>query len=110
MCSLGAQKETMRACIGPAIGRCCFEVGSEVIEAVLQLLGNDADGLYESKENGKYMLDLKGVLKKSLLRNGISEKRIEVIGDCTMCMPEKYWSHRYSNGNRGSQAAVIMIP
>ncbi len=110
MCSLGARKENICACIGPAIGRCCFEVGSEVIEAVLQLLGNDADGLYESKENGKYMLDLKGVLKKSLLRSGISEEHIEVIGDCTMCMPEKYWSHRYTNGNRGSQAAVIMIP
>ena len=62
------------------------------------------------KENGKYMLDLKGVLKKCLLRTGISEENIEVITDCTMCLPERYWSHRYTNGERGSQAAVIMIP
>ena len=116
MCSLGAERETIAACIGPAIGRCCFEVGPEVIDAVKGLLGSGAEGLYEKKgsvgEDGvsKYLLDLKGVLKKSLLRSGIAEEKIEVIGDCTMCLPEKYWSHRYTKGERGSQAAVIMIP
>ncbi|MBP3297825.1 MAG: polyphenol oxidase family protein, partial [Lachnospiraceae bacterium] len=110
MLECGAEKEQIRACIGPAIGKCCFEVGSEVIEAVNTLLCTDECDLYILKENGKYMLDLKGVLKKCLLRTGISEDHVEVIEDCTMCLPERYWSHRYTNGNRGSQAAVIMIP
>ena len=56
------------------------------------------------------MLDLKGTLKECLQRSGVRKEQIEVIEDCTMCMPEKYWSHRYTNGERGSQAAVIMIP
>ena len=110
MLECGAEKEQIRACIGPAIGKCCFEVGSEVIEAANTLLCTDECDFYILKENGKYMLDLKGVLKKCLLRTGISEDHVEVIEDCTMCLPERYWSHRYTNGNRGSQAAVIMIP
>ncbi len=120
MCSLGAEKAEIAACIGPAIGKCCFEVGAEVIDAVKELLGSEAEGLYSlSKSNhgmpgegvpAKYMLDLKGVLKRCLIRSGIPETHIDVIGDCTMCMPEKYWSHRYTKGERGSQASVIMIP
>ncbi|MCR5118550.1 MAG: peptidoglycan editing factor PgeF [Lachnospiraceae bacterium] len=109
MLSLGAETEEIKACIGPAIGYCCFEVGEEVIDAVNELLKGDTDGLYTKKENGRYMLDLKTVVKKCLLRSGIREEHIEIIEDCTMCLPGKYWSHRYTNGERGSQAAAIMI-
>ncbi|WP_022762522.1 peptidoglycan editing factor PgeF [Butyrivibrio sp. AD3002] len=108
MLSLGATKDHIKACIGPAIGRCCFEVGEEVIEEVNSLLEGDAADLYNRKDNGKFMLDLKGVVKRSMLNTGLSEKNIDIIEDCTMCMPHKYWSHRYTGGNRGSQAAIIM--
>ncbi len=110
MLQLGASRSHIKACIGPAIGRCCFEVGEEVIEQVNRLLKGDAADLYNLKDNGKYMLDLKGVLKRSMLNTGISESNIDIINDCTMCMPHKYWSHRYTGGNRGSQAAIIMKP
>lgn len=109
MLTLGADLKSIKACIGPAIGRCCFEVGEEVIEAVRDLLKGDPSDLYDKKDNGKYMLDLKEVLKRSLVNTGLYEENIEIIKDCTMCMPEKYWSHRYTNGIRGSQAAAIMI-
>ncbi|MCR5277890.1 MAG: peptidoglycan editing factor PgeF [Lachnospiraceae bacterium] len=108
MQSLGATPGNIRACIGPAIGRCCFEVGSEVIEAVNTLLGTEANDLYELKANGKYMLDLKGALARRLTNIGLDEGNVEIVKDCTMCMPERYWSHRYTKGVRGSQAAVIM--
>ena len=106
----GAELQNIHACIGPAIGKCCFEVGSEVIEAVNVLLCTDVRYLYTEKKDGKYMLDLKEVLRRCLLRSGIAEENTEVIEDCTLCLPERYWSHRYTNGERGSQAAVIMIP
>ncbi len=109
MLSLGAERENILACIGPAIGKCCFEVGGEVIDEVTVLLGKDADGLYRRNAKDRFMLDLKTVVQKCLLRSGIREEHIDVIQDCTMCMPHKYWSHRYTGGERGSQAAVIMI-
>ena len=79
------------------------------IRTVKELLKDDPSDLYDKKDNGKYMLDLKEVLKRSLVNTGLYEENIEIIKDCTMCMPEKYWSHRYTNGLRGSQAAAIMI-
>ena len=106
--SLGATRENIHACIGPAIGRCCFEVGAEVIDGIRQLLDDDASDLYHQKENGKYMLDLKGALKRSMLNTGLWEDHIEVIEDCTMCAPDRFWSHRLLGADRGSQAAVIM--
>ena len=109
MLSLGADPKNIRAAIGPAIGRCCFEVGGEVIEASEALLGAKVPKLYDRKDNGKYMLDLKGVLRMRLENIGLKADNIEVTEDCTMCMPHKYWSHRYTAGVRGSQAAVIMI-
>ena len=110
MVSLGASKERIHACIGPAIGRCCFEVGGEVIEGVENLLEDDASDLYDKKDNGKYMLDLKGVLLRSMLRTGLLKENIEVIKECTMCDPDRFWSHRILGTDRGSQASVIMKP
>ncbi|MBP1584882.1 MAG: peptidoglycan editing factor PgeF [Lachnospiraceae bacterium] len=110
MISLGASCENIKACIGPAIGRCCFEVGEEVIQSVRELLGTDPADLYDKKDNGKFLLDLKSVLKRCLVRSGLSGDNIDIIPDCTMCLHDKYWSHRYTGGVRGSLASVIMKP
>lgn len=109
MTGLGAKPVNISAEIGPSIDRCCFEVGPEVIEAVNALLKEDSSYLYSKKENGKYMLDLRGVVKKRLLQLGLKEENIEDVGECTMCHPDLYFSHRYTQGNRGSLATVIEL-
>ncbi|MCQ2080366.1 MAG: peptidoglycan editing factor PgeF [Lachnospiraceae bacterium] len=110
MCSLGAKPECIRAAIGPSIDRCCFEVGGEVIEAVINLIGKyNAVSLYEEKDNGKFMLDLRGVVKMRLIQLGILDSNVEYVGGCTMCNPDRYYSHRNTNGQRGSLASVIML-
>ena len=43
--SIGARPERIRAAIGPAISKCCFEVGPEVKDAIEALLGTDAEGI-----------------------------------------------------------------
>ena len=60
-------------------------------------------------ENGKFKVDLKGINAMRLERAGLLPEHIAVSGDCTACHPEKYWSHRVTNGVRGSQAAVIEL-
>lgn len=110
MVGLGADLKNIRASIGPAIGYCCFEVGYEVVEATATLLSGDMSGLYKSGSGlGKYMLDLRGVVKRRLMQLGVSEANIEIKPDCTMCSPDRFWSHRYTSGQRGSQANIIMI-
>lgn len=109
MVSLGANPQNIYIAIGPAIDKCCFEVGPEVIEGVKQLIGSFAEQYYFSKNNDKYMLDLRGVVKERFIQKGILPENIELVGECTMCNPNKYWSHRYTNGVRGSQANIICM-
>lgn len=109
MTALGAAPERICAAIGPAISRCCFEVGGEVIAAAERWLGADAAGLYTADPSGKYHLDLKGANARRLLQLGLREENIAVSGACTMCAPETFWSHRYTKGQRGTQGALIVL-
>ena len=111
MAALGAAPETTAAAVGPAIDRCCFEVGGEVIEAVEAYLGGDTAGLYGPSDGGegKYLLDLKAANARRLVQLGVPAASVAVSGDCTFCLPEKYWSHRYTHGKRGNQGALIVL-
>lgn len=111
MKSVGADERYIRAAIGPSIGRCCFEVGEEVVEAAYKLLGNDRFNIVDNSENpGKYMLDLSLVVRARLIQLGISPTKTEIISQCTMCNTNLYWSHRGTKGERGSQASIVMVP
>lgn len=109
MISLGSNPSDILIAIGPAIDKCCFEVGPEVIEAVNELIGSDnAASYYAAKDNGKFMLDLRGVVKKRFIQLGVLPENIEFVGGCTMCNHERYFSHRYTKGERGSLACIIV--
>ncbi len=106
--SLGSDPADVHIAIGPAIDKCCFEVGGEVIDAVRDLIGDDAERFYRAKSNGKFMLDLRGVVRHRFIMLGVKSENTETVGGCTMCDPAKYFSHRGTKGNRGSLATVIM--
>jgi hypothetical protein len=118
MVSLGAKVENIHIAIGPAIEASCFEVGSEVIEAAEKLLGSCANNFYEKEVEaetgkiieGKFLLNLKGVIRERFIQLGVKSDSIDIINECTMCNPDKFWSHRYTKGQRGSQASIISIP
>ena len=111
MCALGAQPERICAAVGPAIGACCFEVGAEVIAAAEAWLGGDVGGLYVPEDGipGKFLLDLKRANARRLTQLGLLPQNIAVSDECTVCSHEKYWSHRYTKGRRGSQGALIVL-
>lgn len=111
MVALGSNPSDILVAIGPAIDKCCFEVGSEVIDGVCNLIGSEvASSLYDEKPNGKFMLDLRGVVKKRFIQLGVLPENIELVGGCTMCNPDRYFSHRYTDGKRGSLACIITKP
>ena len=115
MCELGANLSDIRIAIGPAIESCCFEVGPEVIEAVDELLGTSGgvdtsnSDFYYLKDNGKYMLDLKGVVRCRFMQLGIKPSNIDMVGGCTLCDPKMYYSHRRAGMKRGSLASMICM-
>ena len=111
MCALGAERHCVCAAIGPAISYCCFQVGGEVIDAAREYLGGNIEGLYhpDEKAPGKFLLDLKGCNARRLVQLGLREENIAVSDECTKCSHEKYWSHRHTGGERGTQGALIVL-
>lgn len=104
----GADPHTLRAAIGPAIGKCCFEVDDDVANAFYALLDPAIDERIE-KRGAKYHIDLKEINRLWLLRAGLDPAHIAVHSACTKCHPERYWSHRAMGDRRGGMAAVICL-
>jgi YfiH family protein len=109
MVSLGSEPSSINAAIGPAIDICCFETGPEVAQAVTNLLGDECEGVFFETAEGKFMVDLKEALRRRLIQRGLREGNISVSDECTSCNSDRYWSHRKTRGERGSQAAIIVI-
>ena len=107
----GVKPQNIYACIGPCIHKCCFEVGEDVYEAVKALGEDFADDFCKARSNvdGKYLCDLVGINRRMLENVGVPCDNIDVIDECTYCTPEKYYSHRYSGGNRGTMLSVIWM-
>ena len=112
MREFGTKPENIRAALGPAIGKCCFETDRDVPEAIERYLGGDTDGLWTVRPDGKYMVDLRAANARRLVQLGIPKEAIDISDECTVCSHEKYWSARYcarNNVQRGSLSAGIVL-
>lgn len=101
----GCDPRNIRAAIGPNIGFCCFETDRDVPDAIIAEFGAEAEAFIR-KTGEKYQVDLKAVNAFALRRAGVGN--IEISDDCTMCQPDRFWSHRVTGINRGSQGAIIV--
>ena len=99
----------MLAAIGPGIGPCCFETHDDVPTAMEAQLGNGVLDHVTTLPNGKFQVDLKGILTWQLTTAGVTPDHLEVLPLCTGCHPELYWSHRKMGDRRGNQAAMIQL-
>ena len=103
--AFGCDPRNIRAAIGPNIGVCCFETHTDVPEAMLAALGEEAKP-YIIRSGEKFRVDLKGINARFLRRAGV--ENIEIARECTVCQCHRFWSHRVTKGERGSQIAVII--
>ena len=106
MCrDFGCKAENIHAAIGPNIGFCHFETDSDVPDAMIAAFGEEVRSFIR-QSGDKYYVNLKEINALILRRAGVHH--IEISQDCTMCQPDRFWSHRITGGNRGSQGAVIV--
>jgi len=93
--------------IGPSIGSCCYEIGSEVVELVKEAFGS-CDGLIlENDKFTKPVFDLWEANRRTLIDSGIIPENIELAGLCTKCNSNSFFSARA--GDKGRFGAGIMI-
>lgn len=99
----GCEAKDIIALIGPAIGRCCFEVKDDVKKQLLETIDKSNHPQLLDENN----LDLKLINKFQLLAIGV--KKIDVCEYCTSCQNELFFSYRKENGNCARHSAVIMM-
>lgn len=104
----GSEPADIFAALGPCIGRCCFEVGPEVIRDVRAAFPF-GDDYIETKSDGKGMLDLAGLNRGVLVQAGLSPDHIWSAGLCTYCREDLFYSYRREGEGTGRMLAGIMI-
>ena len=95
--------------IGPVIGKCCYEVSADCAEEFVKLFGADSPVITPALNTEKYMIDLALANKLILLGSGVKDENIVISDLCTKCNSDLLWSHRATNGKRGTMAAFMCL-
>ena len=89
----------LSAAIGPGIGPCCYEVGSDVADPYVERFGA------KIVQDGR--LDLWRAAELALNESGITN--VERTDLCTFCHPELFFSHRRDRGVTGRQGVIAAV-
>lgn len=92
------------AVIGASIGQCCYQVGTDVTEAVKNSV-NDCSNLITNDNK----IDLKGINARQLTEMGIPKENIDICPFCTSCRNDLFYSYRKENGTDKRHNAVIKL-
>lgn len=104
----GSFMQDILVAIGPAIGKCCYEVDATVANAFRKQKNNEAF-LFPGARTNKGMLDLVEANRRQIMNCNIPERNIETSGFCTSCRQDLFFSHRGSGGITGRQINFMMI-
>jgi len=125
----GTRPVDLLTAIGPSIGGCCYEVGTEVASAFQSQFPN-ASGWFDELRTGdepnplqwlnmkppghqpppkNVLLDLRKANRAQLLEAGLPPRNISVSDLCTACRRDLLFSHRKEGGMTGRLMAVVGI-
>lgn len=98
----GARPERLLAVIGPSIGPCCYEVSPDLAERFARTLGPEV-----IRPGAAPRLDLWAANAVVLREAGLAPEHVEVLGRCTACERDRFFSHRRDAGRTGRQVAYL---
>jgi hypothetical protein len=128
----GSRPRDLVAAIGPGIGQCCYAVGEEVrsefrsqfayadslfrdvydsdpVKEKYPLLFLTARAPGHSNIGPGLHLDLVEANRRQLIDAGLDPDSISVVGDCTSCRCDRYFSYRAEHGFTGRMLSVVGI-
>jgi YfiH family protein len=103
-----ARPEGLRVAIGASAGPCCYEVGSEVIEAFTSKFA-DGDKLFTPTRPGHAMVDLLKANREQLMSVGVKPERIHTAPICTMCRTDLFFSYRKEKSVHGKVGRLMAV-
>jgi YfiH family protein len=98
----GAPPGRLLAAVGPSIGPCCYEVSDDLAASFREALGAAV-----VRAGPRPTLDLWRANAGVLQAAGVRPDRIHVLGHCTSCERDRFFSHRRDAGRTGRQVAFI---
>ena len=104
-----SKPEDIVAVIGPSICRDCFEIAGNTVEEFMKAFPEVSSIILTPNDNGRYLCDLWAANKFVLLKAGLLPDNIHISGVCTSCNSDILFSHRKTQGKRGSLAAFLTI-
>lgn len=103
---LGSQTGDLRVALGPAISRCCFEVGEEVTQEFHAQYGHQS---WIEKRTAKWNIDLHQANRVWLERAGVRPENIRSCPLCTCCRADLFYSWRRESGKTGRLLSAIAL-
>jgi YfiH family protein len=107
--SYGCDPSRLVTAIGPSIGPCCYEVGSDVEEAYVAA-GHSRDRLsrwFVRQSGARARLDLWEATGDQLRDAGVEPSRIHAARLCTAHLPQWFFSYRRDGESTGRMAAAV---
>lgn len=108
----GTEPRDVICALAPCICPDCFEVGEDVVSAARDAFDKSAwPAIFTPHENGdgKYQFDIWEANAQSLIEVGVPRDSIEKPNACTCCNPDVFFSHRASQGKRGTIMTFVGI-
>lgn len=117
--AFGSNPKDIIAVIGPSICMDCYEVGEDVASEFKNAFPNigynntqqedEVLPILTKNHRGRYQLSLWEANRQVLADAGLMAEHIHISNACTSCNNELLFSHRKSNGKRGSLAAFLAL-
>ncbi|HET6978123.1 MAG TPA: peptidoglycan editing factor PgeF [Pyrinomonadaceae bacterium] len=100
--------ENLRAAIGASAGPCCYEVGSDVIDAFTAKFV-DGERLFTTTRPGHAKVDLLTANRDQLISTGVNPERIHIAPICTMCRTDLFFSYRKEKSLHGKVGRLMAV-
>jgi YfiH family protein len=98
----------LRVAIGASAGPCCYEVGSDVIDAFTSKF-KDAENLFTPTRDGHALVDLLQANRDQLISIGVKPERIHTAPLCTMCRTDLFFSYRKEKAIHGKVGRLLAV-
>ncbi len=99
--------ENVRVAIGPAAGACCYEVGTDVIEAFKHSFPNQ--DLFMETRADHACIDLLKANRGQLVAAGVDPDKINIAPLCTMCRTDLFFSYRREKNVQGKVGRLMSV-
>lgn len=103
----GSNPSDIVALTGPCICCDCYEVGDEVADAFRSEFGEEIFARIATQRNGKAHINLSEAIAQSLFQIGV--RKVTQSGFCTACNSDLLFSHRVTQGKRGTLASFLAL-